>query len=155
VTAPYPRARIQGLEANPVDDELVVYDSHSDHAHALNRVSAAVWKRCNGLTSPEAIAAAVSVELGQTMTVELVAMAVDQLEQAQLLEAVLAVPNQAPRLSRRQIARGVVAAAILVPVVWTVLAPTPAQAASTGCTPAGGPCGNCCPGTECNGIICM
>lgn len=36
------------IEAHAVDDELVLYDPLSDHAHALNSTARTVWDLCDG-----------------------------------------------------------------------------------------------------------
>ena len=45
-------------------DETAVYDWAQGQVHALNPTAAAVWRRCDGATSADEIAAAVQRELG-------------------------------------------------------------------------------------------
>jgi hypothetical protein len=44
-------------------DEASVYDWERAQVYALNPTAASVWQQCDGATSPEAIAAALRVEM--------------------------------------------------------------------------------------------
>lgn len=46
-----------GVVDEIVDDQLVVYDSHSDRVHVLNTAAAAIFDLCDGETPVEAIVA--------------------------------------------------------------------------------------------------
>ena len=43
---------------------MSVYDAAHAQVHALNPTAARVWRRCDGATSPETIAAVLRVEMG-------------------------------------------------------------------------------------------
>jgi hypothetical protein len=131
-----PRARSARLLVEEVGDELVVYDLDTDLAHLLNRTTAAVWRRCDGATSVKAIAKGVGAELGIAASTELVMDAMTQLEQASLLQG---GGVSSHGLSRRQMLKIVGVTAAAIPVVTTILAPTPAAAVSIG-APIGGTC---------------
>jgi hypothetical protein len=51
-----PKARSEALITKEVDGELLVYDRTRDKAHCLNESAAAIWKLCNGRTTPTEIA---------------------------------------------------------------------------------------------------
>lgn len=146
-----PRARRRNLVVRDlVGGEVVVYDLQSHEAHSLNPSVAAVWRLCDGQTSAAEMAAAVSAELGQPMTQELVELAVAELSEASLLEELPPAAVVELAVSRREalghIGKGALVAA-LVPVITTILAPTPAAAGT--CVPIGGACSSgfeCCSG---------
>ncbi len=146
-----PQARRRDLLVRDlVDGEVVVYDLESHEAHSLNPSVAAVWRLCDGQRGAADIAAAASTELGQPMTRELVELALAQLSEATLLEELPDAVVMELAVSRREalghIGKGALVAA-LVPVITTILAPTPAAAGT--CTPNGGGCSSgfqCCSG---------
>lgn len=50
-----PKARTEDLIVERVEDELVVYDTRSQAAHALSREATAVWESCDGSVSVDDI----------------------------------------------------------------------------------------------------
>lgn len=148
----FPQMRKQGLVIDDLPDEVLVYDLERDQAHCLNRTAALVWRCCDGSTSAPEIARRLKVELDAPFKEELVWLALDQLEKLHLLEHSISIPSQFTRLSRRQMIRNLgLAAAIAVPVVTSIVAPTAVQAAT--CTLSGNPCSPvkaCCSPLGCN-----
>ncbi len=67
-------------------DEASVYDWARAQVHALNPTAARVWRQCDGATSPEAIAAAVRVELGIPEAEAVVDLTLRHLARVHLLE---------------------------------------------------------------------
>jgi len=138
----FPRARVECL-SREFGDELLIYDLQSDAGHCLNSTAAAAWKLCDGNNSPSQIARTLSRQFSAQVDESVVLMALDQLADAHLLMEPV-VP--AKRLSRRVAIRRIgIAAAIALPLVTSIVAPTPAQAAT--CVPLGQPCANnaqCC-----------
>jgi hypothetical protein len=142
--------------------ELVVYDRERHQAHCLNAPAALVFRRADGTRSVSELSRELREALGAAYDEAWVRLALDRLDRAQLLEA----PPPPPSPRRRQILkRGAVAAALL-PVVSTLLVPTPAEAANTclsSCPPGsdGQPCHNgipalgCSPNCFCNGGVCL
>jgi hypothetical protein len=143
--------RKQGLVIDDLPDEVLVYDRERDKAHCLNRTAALVWRCCDGKTSAPEIARRLQVELDAPFKEDLVWLALDQLEKLHLLEHSIPVPSQFMHLSRRRMIRNLgLAAAIAVPVVTSIVAPTPAHAASCFNNPCAVPA-ECCPGNPvCN-----
>jgi hypothetical protein len=133
-------------------EELVVYDLDTDQAHLLNRMSSAVWRRCDGSTDIDALASDLSAEFGMPVDPVLVWAAVAELDRAGLLEPNANVPAEEGGLSRRQLLKRFGIAAVALPTITSILAPTAAAAASVG-TGIGGTCasngacasGNCVP----------
>lgn len=150
-----PKARREGLIVQTLPDETLVYDLDRDLAHCLNQTAALVWNRCDGNSTTKQITRAVSLDLAQTIDENFVWLALDQLSRNHLLTSGPPAPVISG-MSRREVMRALaVSAAVAVPVVASIVAPAPAQAAS-GCTPNGQGCTSsvqCCSGF-CNGGTC-
>ncbi len=151
-----PRARNSGLIVKEIDSEILIYDQVSNKAHCLNSTAAKVWKRCDGQMTVAEACRSLSIECDSPVEESVVRYAIDQFAKDQLLAKELATPAfMIPGLNRRQMVRTLgLAAAVAVPVVTSILAPTPAQAAT--CTPQGGACvdGTTCCSTICNTGVC-
>lgn len=134
-----PKMREHGLVIDDLPDEVLVYDLESHQAHCLNRSAALVWRACDGKSSAAHIARKLTAELDTPFNEELVLLALNQLEQQQLLVRPNAMPAQFGVLSRRQMVRRLgLATAIAVPLVTSILAPRAVEAAT--CVPPGQPC---------------
>lgn len=151
-----PRARKEGLIVQILPDEALVYDLDRDLAHCLNQTASLVWNRCDGNSTVRQIARAVSTDLSQPIDEGFVWLALDQLGRNHLL---IDGPPSPPisGMNRREVMRVLaVSAVVAVPVVASIVAPMPAQAA-TGCKTAGQSCTSsieCCPGLFCAGGVC-
>jgi hypothetical protein len=124
-----PLTRRSGLLIRELPDELLVYDQDRHSAHCLNRTAALVFRHADGTRTAAELARLPGANE------EVVRLALEQLAASGLLEAGAAdgapeVP--APGMSRRDVARRVgLAAAILLPAVVSIVAPTPADASAT------------------------
>jgi Coenzyme PQQ synthesis protein D (PqqD) len=144
-----PKARSDGLVVEQLDDETLVYDTDRHQAHCLNGPSAIVWRACDG-TRSEAELAAVLAQSHPGLDGDATAYALQQLAERRLLEP--PAEPQAPRgVTRRELVRkaaiGGLALGLSVPVIKSIVAPTPAHAFS--CVPTGGGCSSsaqCCSG---------
>jgi Coenzyme PQQ synthesis protein D (PqqD) len=130
-----PLARTEGLVVTELPDELLVYDLERHRAHCLNPTAALVFKHCDGRRSVAQIARILRRELDMDPPADegLVWLSLERLERARLLEERPAAPAAAPGYSRRELVRRVGLAAATLPVVATILAPTPAEALASGC----------------------
>jgi hypothetical protein len=151
-----PRARKEGLLVRDIGDEVVVYELESHRGHCLNRTAALVWHACDGRSTVAAIAAQVGRELGVPADEHLVRYALRRLRDARLLDS----PIEGTTLTRRQVARRIGQAALL-PIVISLLAPRPSEAATCPCSGgevcscAGQPDGTTCwDGTDCVNNFC-
>lgn len=141
-----PQTRQNGLLIRELPDELVVYDQEQHRAHCLNRTAALVFRHADGTRTVDDLAHALDPNAAGPEAESAVKLALVQLAAAGLLEGELVQEHPAAGLTRRDVARRFgIAAAILLPAVATVLAPTPAEAAATCSTtcvakPAGTPC---------------
>lgn len=151
-----PLARTDQLLVVDVDGETLVYDLARHRAHCLNAVSAIVWRLCDGKTDVALMARAVADATGTVADEDLVWYAIRRLHGARLLDgigpAVPARPVTRRALLRRMSAAGV--AAMLLPAVASIVAPTTLQAQAS-CLPSGAPCSRtlglrCCTG-NCRG----
>jgi hypothetical protein len=138
-------------------DELLVYDPVRQRAHCLNRAAALVLTHCDGegtyQGAIEALAAA-----GLEADWRVVELGLEELDRAHLLDERPTLPGSIQSRSRRRALKklGLVAgAALALPLVQSIVAPSVAEAAS--CTQTGGMCtanGHCC-SKRCRGGICL
>lgn len=112
-----PRVRRGGLIVRKLPEEVLVYDRERHQAHCLNPSAALVFRRADGR------------RLGVPADERWVHLALDDLRRAHLL----ATPDATgPRsTSRRRLLKRMGVAAVALPAVASVLAPTPAEAANT------------------------
>ena len=123
-----PIARKSGLVVQEVPDEVLVYDLESNKAHCLNRSAAMVWKSCDGTNSVSEIAKLVEAQAGDKVTEDFVWLAIDQLNENNLLETQVAVNLNGQ--SRREALRKIgLASMVAVPVIASLVAPQSALAA--------------------------
>lgn len=152
----FPRARTEKLLIQELPEETLVFDLERNRAHCLNRSAALIWKRCDGKTSIGAISKSVSRDLSSEIDQRAVWFAISQFNKDHLLDERLPLPPAfSTGINRRQMMRTLgVAAAVAVPLVTSIVAPTAVQAAS--CLPSGAACtasAECCSGV-CNSNTC-
>ncbi len=127
-----PVASNEGLLVRELAGELVVYDLERHEAHCLNRTAAFVFKQCDGRSSVAEIASRLQAEFGAHADEDDVWQALEQLDGARLLAHVPTRPRVPSGFSRRDVVRRVgLGLAVAVPVVSSILVPTPAEAAVT------------------------
>ena len=107
-----------------IGDDILIYDHSTAEAHHLNEAASQVWAHCDGQTT--VAQASSTLEGGR----EQVLQAVKIFEEKKLLSSPI------PKTKRRDVVKGLVKAAIFMPIVNSVITPTPAAAASGGCAPA-------------------
>jgi hypothetical protein len=135
-------------------DEVLVYDLDRHKAHCLNQTAALVWRRCDGKTQPAEIARRLQSELDQPFNVEMVWLALRQLDKIHLLVEPVDVPPKLAGMNRREMVRTLgLAAVVAVPLVTSIVSPTAAEAAT--CAGLGGNCNNkaCCSGFVCDQTV--
>jgi hypothetical protein len=150
-----PLARHEGLVVKEVSGELLVYDLDRDRAHCLNETAALVWKYCDGRRDAKTIASLLAADLDAPVDEKIVWYALSQLGKDNLLEQKTTPPAHFGGMNRRDMMRALgIAAVVAVPVVTSIVAPTPAQAAT--CFQSGASCTGsqqCCSGL-CSNNIC-
>ncbi len=141
-----PRVRKRQLITKEVAGELIVYDRENDRAHCLNATAAFVWTHCDGRTSIAKLARLLEAELKIPDGNEVIRLALEQLNKSSLLDNSYLMPAPGEPTSRRAVVMRLgVAAAVTVPLISSIIAPTAAQAAS--CLPPGATCASnaaCC-----------
>ena len=150
-----PEARRDGLVVQELSGEVLVYDLRRNKAHCLNSTAALVWEYCDGKTSVTGIARAIEGRVNGPVEEDLVWLGLEQLSKSNLLRERATIPTQNLGLSRREVMKRIgLAAAVALPVVTSIIAPSAAQAAN--CLPAGQGCtasAQCCSGL-CSGGTC-
>ncbi len=151
-----PLARKEGLVIQELPDEVLVYDLDRDRAHCLNETAAFVWQRCDGRTSTVEIARSLGKKVNAPVDEKVVWFAIDQLGRNHLMTTTVP-PQLVAGMNRREMVRVLgIAAAVAVPVVASIVAPTPAQA--TTCVGQFGSCAGgqiCCAGLSCVANTCQ
>lgn len=128
-----PRARTQDVLSEELGSELLIYDQRRDVACRLNRTAALVWRHADGERTVDDLVEVLREEIGDLADEDLVMMSLDQLSENGLLESGYEPQEMfASRLNRRRFIRraGVVGgAALALPVVTSIIAPSSAAAA--------------------------
>lgn len=148
-----PIARKDGLVVQETSDEVLVYDLTSNKAHCLNQTAAFVWRSCNGNNSIPDITKLFENEVGSAVHEDLVWLAIDQLNDKNLLEKEL-VSSFAGRSRREVIKKIGLATVVALPIVASLTAPTSALASTSCACVVPGDCitQTSCPSTiNCNG----
>lgn len=125
-----PKARRSHLVIRELASETLVYDESNHQAHCLNQTAAFVWKHCDGRRSIPTLARLMEKEMHAGVSEQTVRLAIRQLEQSRLLEASPSGPAWLPQTSRRELIRTLGVAAVALPIVASVVAPSAAAAAS-------------------------
>ena len=133
-----PRARKESLIITEMPDEVLVYDQVNDKAHCLNRPAAIVWANCDGKKTIAQVSQVLERELKSPVNYAMVRLAIDSLENRGLLQGVINRAAREPGFSRRQAIRAIAMSGLALPIITSIVAPVPAQAAS------GLPSGACC-----------
>lgn len=149
-----PLARTEGMVIKKVDDEVLVYDRERDKAHCLNLAAAAIWRLCDGNTTTSELARLLEHDTGTSLDERVIWLGLQDLRRSHLLDEAVAWPEQmttAKGMSRREAVRRIgLGAAIALPLVISITAPTPVQAAVS----CGAKCKSCNTGSECCSGVC-
>ncbi len=143
-TSQTPRAKQTRLVVEEMAEGTIVYNSVKSDLHSLNSTASFVWKQCDGKRTVAEIVRNFASEYQMPDSQEAVWIALDQLESNGLLEEALTRPVETHLLSRRGMLKHASQGALIaLPLVTTMMAPTPANAQSgpTGPTGSTGPTG--------------
>jgi len=149
-----PLRRRTGLIIQEIENELLIYDQERDRSHCLNWTAMLIWEVCDGRTSKSEMCRVLSQALQSPVSEGFVLYGLRELARNHLLEK----PSQVSAavtagMTRRQIMRAMgLATVIALPLVTSIVVPTPAQAAT--CFPSGAACSTgaqCCPPGICQG----
>lgn len=149
-TVSMPQSRTEQLVIQEMADETLVYDLERHKAHCLNRAASAVWSHCDGTTTVAEMAEILERDLDIPADEEVVWLAISQLGKAKLLDGPAQKPFTGVIPARREVIKrmGLIgAAAMLLPVITSIVAPTAVSAAT--CLAKGAACttsAECCSG---------
>ena len=142
-----PKARKEKLIVKELPNEVLIYDLERDKAHCLNHTAGLVWKYCDGKTGVSEIAKSLGDQGKAAVDDRIVWLALDELEKFHLLENAPVRPGHLAGMSRRQLVRNIGFAALALPVIISIAAPTaqaqascPPPCATPGCIPPNCPC---------------
>ena len=136
-----PKAREDGLLVEPMDEELLVFDSERNRAHSLNQTAARVWRACDGERDISALQVACGLDE------ETLQLALERLRTSRLLDEADGPPPVSRRLMLRKSVIAGAGIGVALPIIRSINAPT-AQAAGS-CKALGVSCSR--PSSCCNG----
>ena len=125
-----PVARKDNVIVQQVGADLVVYDELTDCAHSLNPVAAHVFSHADGTRDLAALAAAANKDLGVPDDLTIVEEALANLGSVELLASGTPAPERS--IPRREALKRLGIAAVALPVVTSLVAPSPLLARSRG-----------------------
>jgi len=140
-----PRERTHRLVIQDVEQEMLVYDLDTNKAVCLNPTAKFVWRKCDGKTSVLEISKLLDKELSTKATQEVVKLALNELQKANLLDEDSFFIDGEPSVSRRDLIKNYGMPMAALPIVMSLVAPSAAQTGSCipnnqTCTPTGLPC---------------
>jgi hypothetical protein len=146
-----PLARTDALVIKELQDEVLIYDLKRHKAHCLNQASAIIWKHCDGRTTVVQMTRLLERELAAEVDADVVWLALNQLRRFHLLEEA-SQKTGIIKVTRRDLVRKYIPAALTLPLILSIPAPTAAQAASA-CAGVGQSCAviQCCAPLFCAG----
>lgn len=124
-----PMARRDGLLAQEIGDEVVIYDQTRHQAHQLNQAAALLWRHADGRKTLSELASQVESEIGHPVAADEITLGLEQLASAHLLEE--PSPWLSAAMTRRRALVKLGAAGglgLLAPVVKSIVAPDAAMA---------------------------
>jgi hypothetical protein len=128
-----PQARNSDLIVEPIDEELLVFDTERQLAHSLNPTAARVWQACDGQHDLDALAGECQIDR-PTLALALERLRdVHLLEQRTTNEPIHDAPATTGVSRRAMLRKSVLAGAglgIAIPVIRSITAPSLAMAAS-------------------------
>ena len=130
-----------------LEGELILYDSETHQAHSLNQTAAAVWKACDGQTTVADMVTNLDKAL-PGIDKPILVVTLIELQKAGLLANETFSVGQDRSLSRRNAIRKIgKVAAVALPIITSIVVPTPSMALS--CFPLSHACtkdADCCSG---------
>ena len=125
-----PKAIKKGFEVQKLAGEALIYDLERHRAYRLNPTASLTWKHCNGKTSYAEMALLLEKKLDIEADQELVRLVVARLRDLHLVEG----RSTAKRYSRRELILKLkklgLAASVMLPLVTSIVSPSPAEALS-------------------------
>lgn len=123
-----PQARRTDVLVQGVGTDVLVYDQLRDAAHSLNATAAYLYWQADGTRTVAELATGMSQALGVPDDARLVEEGLAQLARVDLLESGRTTDGRA--VSRREVVRRLGALAAAMPIVTSIVTPTPLMAQS-------------------------
>lgn len=130
-----PEAKTENMIIQELKDELLIYNLQTHQTFCLNKTSAMIWQNCDGKKTVHEISLLVSLKLNIAVNEDLVLLALNKLQKEKLLIDSKKSNELLKGVSRRELIHQTALASLTVlPLVYTVLSPTAAQAGSGSCS---------------------
>jgi hypothetical protein len=115
---------VEALSAEKLaDGSTAIFDQRSKSVHSLNPSSTAVWEACAQGATVADIKKALEAKFGSPVDMDVIRLAIQQLQQVNLIESASPLPMEIADLGRRSMLKRVGAAgAAAIPVVLTLTA---------------------------------
>lgn len=136
-----PLSRKSNIVVQEFENEILIYDLNISKAFCLNETSAFIYQLCDGTNSIAQMRESLSKKLNTPVSENLLLLALDGLNRAGLLEKGDELNIDFGGLSRREVMKKVgLASLVALPLISSVVAPTPANAASAAASSFGVAC---------------
>jgi hypothetical protein len=126
----HPAARRREVIVQELDQETMVYDIERQECHLLNPLAAIVFRHADGETPLGGLAVRAAERLGADVGPTQIEVALDELARVHLLDSPETESAARPSLTRRAAAKRLATLVLATPLVTSLIAPTPAMAAS-------------------------
>lgn len=131
VSQNYPLALSDGIISQDYGNEILIYNLKSNKMFHLNETSFLVWQACDGKSSIEQISREISQKLRTYTSEEIVWLALQQLQQNELLVQDMKLDSDLKKISRREVIKKAgLATMVAFPLITSVAAPSAVSAAS-------------------------
>src|SRR5687767_1834750 len=107
-----------------LDGEASVYEWTRSEVHSLNATAARIWNLCDGVRTDQEIAETLQSESQMPHAEDVVRLALAEFSRRHLLDGIIDTPSPSRRALLVRLGR----TAALLPVVTSIVAPTPLQA---------------------------
>ena len=138
-----PKAKTENIVVQQLNDETLIYNLTTNQAFCLNETAAKVFELCDGIATFD------KLKTKYQLTDEIIYLALDGLKKDNLIESDYVSPFAG--MNRREVIKKVgLTSMITLPILFSLVAPSAAQAASVCINPGKQPAGYD-TGTRCNG----
>ncbi|MBX7172719.1 MAG: PqqD family protein [Pyrinomonadaceae bacterium] len=117
-------SRTNDIIVQNIGDEVLIYDLKINKALSLNETAAKVWECLDGQRTIEEIAQTTNIPL------DLVLLSIDELQRNNLLQEKIETGLASDRVSRRKMMMRFASAAVALPIIIGIAAPTAISAQS-------------------------
>ena len=115
-----------------IDQELLVYNISTNKAMSLNQTAGFIWEKSDGKTSISEIQKSFNEHFSINVEEDFIKLTLGDLNKAGLLENTDNFLNE--KLNRRKILLKCGTSMVMLPIILTIVAPTPSHAASSNCS---------------------